>query len=87
MIPRGGKADVSNLARKYIDSTEHRLMELQKSWDHKLVFPLSELGKRYLRRDCGILLDCFASQGEFGNGKVFSLAVVLDCEGGINTHA
>ena len=81
------KSDDLNQARKQIDSLNNRLMHLRQRWDNKLVFPLSELGKHYLRKDFGILLDCFLSQSKLGHRESFSLAILHNGANGIDACA
>jgi len=69
---------VSNLTREQINPLEDCLVQLQERWDHKLCFPLAELGKRYLRKDFGILIDCPTGQGPLGISNRFSLALLND---------
>jgi hypothetical protein len=70
----------SDLNRKQINPFHDRLMQLRQRWDNKLVFPLSELGKRYLRQDFGIVLDCVLSRHKFFHRESFSLAILLNGE-------
>src|ERR1039457_958681 len=62
-------------------------MQLQEAWDNKLVFPLAELGKRYLRRDFGVLLDCSVNHRTLGIAEYFSLAILSNCDNNLNSCA
>lgn len=61
--------------RKESNSLDDRLMQLREAWDNKLFFPLTELGKRYLRKNFSIALDCSMRQSQLGAPKKFSLAI------------
>lgn len=69
------KRERLNLSREEINDITNSVQQLRQRWDHKLVFPISELGERYLRMDLGIILDCSLSSGEFCGGQRFPLAI------------
>ena len=60
---------------KQVNPLDDRLMQLRETWNNRLVFPLTELGKRYLRRDYGVLVDCLVNQRQVSRSQSFTLAV------------
>ena len=70
-----------------INPFENCLIELRQSWDNKLIFPLSELSKRYSRQDFGIILDCSVNQGKLGVAERFSLAIFSHSKSNLNSCA
>ena len=57
------------------DNTLHSASELLQRWRNKLVFPLSELGERYLRKDFALLIQCSEQSSPFIPGNSFSICV------------
>ena len=69
---------------KRINPFDNCLKQLLETWDNKLIFTLTELGKRYLGEDLGILLDRSTGQGPLCFGERFSLTVSYNRPNGID---
>ena len=68
-----------------INPLNDSLVQLHERWKNRLVFPFTELGKRYLRQDYSIVLDCSTSQSPFGISDRFSLVASSNRTHNINT--
>lgn len=63
-----------------LNDTASEAVELLQRWNDRLVFPLTELPKRYLRGDLGIILQGVAKEARIGF-REFSLLVQSDLFG------
>ena len=77
----------SDFNREQINSAVHGIQELRKRWDDKLVLPVSELGKRYLRGDLRIILDCSLGHGKIFGRKRFALTIFHDVANCLRTSS